>query len=374
MRLEGRAKGEGGEGKWEVGKFEVGSGEVGKSNLGETGMQDNRVAMAPGGTLILARREIQELLSLDECIEAVESGFRKQSAGKRIPPGVLSAMAPGGAFHVKTAGLQLARFYFAAKLNGNFYDNGRFGLPRIQGLIVLCDADNGSPLAVMDSTEITVIRTGAATAVAAKYLARPEAAVATICGSGVQGRIQLRSLARVRSLKRVFVVDENPTAAEAFVDELSAELAIEMTVERELGSAARRSDLIVTCTPSKRALLGLEDVRAGSFVAAVGADSEEKQELAPELLAAAKVVVDHLDQCAQIGELHHAITRGVMSRQDVHAELPQVITGERPGRGSSDEIIVFDSTGVAHQDVATAALAYEKAVAAGVGEWRRLLA
>jgi alanine dehydrogenase len=135
----------------------------------------------------------------------------------------------------------------------------------------------------------------------------------------------------------------------------------------DLALATRDSDISVTCTTSRRAILHPGDVRAGSFVAAVGADNPEKQEIEPALLAASTVVVDVLEQCATIGDLHHALDAGVMTRADVHAELGEIVAGRRPGRAADDEIIVFDSTGTALQDVAAAALVYERAVAAGRG-------
>ena len=137
--------------------------------------------MKPKGTLLLGRRDVAALLSLDECIDAVEQAFKSHAEGRSLPPAALGMHARGGGFHIKAAGLELARPYFAAKVNGNFFQNKqRFGMPNIQGVIALCDAENGYPLAVMDSIEITIIRTGAATGVAAKYLARPDATVATI--------------------------------------------------------------------------------------------------------------------------------------------------------------------------------------------------
>jgi len=233
--------------------------------------------------------------------------------------------------------------------------------------VVLCDAANGYPLAVMDSTEITVARTGAATAVAARYLARPDAAVATICGCGLQGRVQLAAVGRVLPIVKAFAFDADEAAAARFAAEQSARLGIEVVATDDLAAACRQSDVCITCTPSRRPLLGAGDVPAGAFVAAVGADGDDKQELAPELLAGARVVVDHLGQCATIGELHHALDRGVMTVEDVHAELHQVVAGRRPGRTSPAERFVFDSTGVALEDVAAAALVYARARAAGVG-------
>src|SRR5574341_102261 len=164
--------------------------------------------MKPNGTLLLTRREVSALLSLDECIAAVENAFRLHGEGKTSPPGILGIHTRDGGFHLKAGLLALDRTYFAAKTNANFPQNmARFGLPAIQGLIVLCDAENGYPLALMDSMEITILRTGAATAVAAKYLARPGARVATICGCGNQGRIQLRSLRQVLPLWEVNAFD-----------------------------------------------------------------------------------------------------------------------------------------------------------------------
>src|SRR5215475_2832509 len=151
--------------------------------------------MKPKGTLLLGRRDVAALLGLDECIAAVEQAFKTHAEGRALPPGVLGIHARDGGFHIKAAGLELARPYFAAKVNGNFFQNKqRFGLPNIQGVIVLCDAENGYPLAVMDSIEITINRTGAATGVAAKYLARAEASNVAVCGCGNQGRISLRSI------------------------------------------------------------------------------------------------------------------------------------------------------------------------------------
>lgn len=319
-------------------------------------------------TRLISRREVAGLLDVGDCIEAVEAAFRAHAEGRTIPPGVLGAAADGGGFHLKTAGLLGDRPYFVAKLNGNFERNAeRFGLPRIQGVVVLCDARNGLPLAVMDSAQITVVRTAAASAVAARHLARPGSAVATICGCGLQGRAHLEAICHVLPITSAFAHDADRQTAERFAAELSAGLGISVAAASDLERAARASDVIVTCTPSRRPLLGPDAVRPGAFVAAVGADAEDKQELAPELFARARVVVDHLDQCATIGDLHHALAAGVLGRADVHAELHEVVAGRRPGRAEDGEIFVFDSTGVALEDVAAAALVYQRAVAAGAG-------
>ena len=324
--------------------------------------------MKPDGTLLLKRHEIAALLNVEECMQAVEQAFKLYAEGKTTAPGVLGIPARDGGFHIKAGVLELGRTYFAAKTNANFPQNmRRFGLPLIQGIIVLCDGENGYPLALMDSMEITIIRTGAATGVAAKYLARTDAHVATICGCGNQGRISLRAIAKVRDLSRAYAWDIDQSQARRFADELSRELNIEVGPVDDLAAAVGESDICVTCTPSKEYFLKREYVSRGTFIAAVGADSEDKQELDPALIGSNKVVVDLLEQCASIGELHHALNHGLLTKQEVHAELGEVITGKKAGRTSEEEIITFDSTGTALQDVAAAAIVYERAVSTNMG-------
>lgn len=328
--------------------------------------------MSPPEVVLLTRRDVAELLDLDTCIAAVEQAFRLHGEGKAATPGVLGIHVPGGGggFHIKAGVLELKRPYFAAKVNANFPDNpARHGLPTIHGVIVLADAERGVPLALMDSMEITALRTGAATAVAAKHLAKRDARTATIVGCGTQSRTQLRALRAVRRLELVYAVDQDPAAARRFADEMSATLRIDVQPTTDLGAAGRASDVIVTCTSSRAPILGPSDVRpgAGTFVAAVGADNPEKQEIDPSLLATSAVVVDLLEQAATLGDLHHALTAGVLTRAGVRAELGEVVAGRKPGRQSPQETIVFDSTGMALQDVAAAAAAYERAVAGGRG-------
>jgi alanine dehydrogenase len=320
-------------------------------------------------TLLLSRRDVARLLTLSECVAAVEEAFRLHATGRALPPAILDVRAEGGGFHVKAAGLQLPRrVYFAAKMNANFPGNReRSGLPTIQGIVLLFDGQTGAPLAAMDSMEITILRTGAATAAAAKRLARGDSRVATICGCGEQGRVQLDALILAVPLQKVWAFDADAGRARRFGEERSRALSIPVEPAPDLAAAVRASDVVVTCTPSREALIADADVPPGAFLAAVGADSADKQELDPRLLTRAKVVVDSLDQCAEIGDLHHAIAAGFLSREDVHAELAEVLNGDKPGRTSADEITVFDSTGTALEDVAAAAAVYEKAAAAGRG-------
>jgi len=317
--------------------------------------------------IFLDASTVRELLSMETCITAIEEAFRLHGEGKAQQPGTLGVHAEHGTFHIKAGVLELARNYFAAKTNANFPGNvERYGLPTIQGVIALFDADRGTPLAILDSREITSLRTGAATAVAAKYLARADASTVTICGCGVQGRTQLAAVATVRTLDRVYAVDRSPENAARFAREMSNELGVRVTAEPDLAVAARASDICITCTPSRRAILGAGDINPGAFVAAVGADNPDKQELDPALLARSAVVVDILDQAVTSGDLHHAIAAGVMTREAVRAELGAVVAGKKRGRLNDEEIVIFDSTGTALQDVAAAAAVYERAIEEGV--------
>jgi ornithine cyclodeaminase/alanine dehydrogenase len=215
-------------------------------------------------------------------------------------------------------------------------------------------------VALLDSIEITIKRTGAATAVAARHLARADSRVATICGCGEQGRVQLVALRHGLDIRRVFLFDQDRAAAEAFALEIARE-GLEVDVPDTLSAATLASDVIVTCTPAREPFLGIADVRPGTFIAAIGADNPEKSEIDPALMARALVVTDSTEQCISMGDLHHAIRAGTMRQADVHAELGELVAGRRPGRTSPDEVTLFDGSGVGIQDVAASVRAYELA-------------
>lgn len=315
-------------------------------------------------TLVLSRSDVARLLRLSDCIEAVERVFRAEAVGEIHPPGVLGFHVPGGGFHIKAAGYGE---FFATKINANFPGNPlQHGLPTIQGVVALFEATQGTLLALMDSIEITAQRTAAASAVAARYLARRNAATATIVGCGVQGRFQLEAIHLVRPLQQAFAVDADRQRGELFAREMTAALGVTV-VAAELESALESSDIVVTCTTSREAFIAPPMVAPGAFIAAVGADNPEKQEIAPALMASSVVVVDNLQQCLAIGDLHHAVLSGAMHPDQVHGSLGEVIAGLQPGRRSDAEIIIFDSTGTALQDVAAAILVYERALRDGVG-------
>ncbi len=321
------------------------------------------------GTLILTRSDVARLLGIEACLEAVDLAFRHHGTEAAISPAVLELPGIGGGFHVKAGGLRLDRTFAATKINANFPGNPKErGLPTIQGIVLLSDAESGEPLAIMDSAEITALRTAAATALAARHLARADASVATIIGCGRQSRDQLRFLCHVRPIRRVFAVDREAAAAAAFASAMATELGIPVEATADLSAAARAAQICVTCTPSKTPILSRKDVTPGAFIAGVGADSPHKRELDGDLFAGTTVVVDLLAQCLAMGDLRHAIEERRLNAADVHAELGDVLSGRKRGRSRDDEIVVFDSTGMALQDVAAAAAVYGAASAAGEGQ------
>jgi len=318
--------------------------------------------MIADGTLLLSRGEVDRLLGVQDCIDAVENVFRLQGEGKVPASGILAVKTAHGGLHVKAGVLPGAKSYIVAKLNSNFPGNrAEHELPTIQGLVVLYDGENGRPLAVLDSSDITIKRTAAASAVAATHLARPNSSVATLCGCGQQAAAQLRALCAVLPFRKIYVFDLDPSAAQNFAMNLSVELHLEIEPVRDLGPALRQSDLCVTCTTANTFFVRKEDIVPGTFIAAVGADDTHKQEIDPALMASAKVVADSLEQSCSIGDTHHAIEQGLMRKEDVYAELSEIVAGRKPGRTSDDDIFVFDSTGVAIEDAVATVSVYERA-------------
>ena len=225
-------------------------------------------------TLLLTGSDVAELLSLDDCIAAVEEAFRAYGEGRLHPPGILSAHEDRGAFHIKTAAVNGR---FGAKANANF--PGNRDLPTIQGVMLLFDAEDGRILALLDSIELTILRTGAASAVAAKYLARRDSHTAMVYGAGRQGRVQLEAISRVLPIDRAYVHDVDAAKAETYAREMSDKLGFKISCDLSPVTC----DLIITCTPSKQAFL----TNPAPFIAAVGADNPLKSEISPALMKSA---------------------------------------------------------------------------------------
>lgn len=315
--------------------------------------------------LLLSWSDVASLMRPSDYLDAVEAAFRAGREGRAVSPPPMHLAGQGGAFHAKGASYEN---YVALKLNGNFPGNPeRCGLPTIQGAILLCDTRDGSLLAIIDSVEVTRHRTPAASALAARFLARKDSSVLGICGCGDQALAHVEALAEVLALRRCFAFDLVEAKALDFAREVTAMFGIDCDVAGSAHDAAIAGDVVVTCTTAKMPILEVADVKPGTFIAAVGCDSPDKSEIAPELMAASTIVVDVLDQCVAMGDLRHAVAAGMMTADKVHADLGDLVTGAVQGRWSAEEIIIFDSTGTALQDTASAALIYERAAAAGIG-------
>eukprot|EP00747_Dinoflagellata_sp_TGD_P169966 gnl/TRDRNA2_/TRDRNA2_200298_c0_seq1.p1 gnl/TRDRNA2_/TRDRNA2_200298_c0~~gnl/TRDRNA2_/TRDRNA2_200298_c0_seq1.p1 ORF type:complete len:354 (+),score=62.74 gnl/TRDRNA2_/TRDRNA2_200298_c0_seq1:41-1102(+) len=328
----------------------------------------------PEPVLLISRSEINSLMTTADYIRCVEMCTRAQASGEIYPPAASHVDAKEGEFHIKSGGIapKAGESFVAIKANGGFFGNmAKHGLPNIQGVIYLSSGDNGVPLAILDSAGITMGRTGAATAVAAQCLARPTSSVATIAGAGRQGRVQLLSLvATSLPLKRVYIYSRTAEKADALIAECKSSVpaTVELLAVREgLATALAESDVVVTCTPSRQAFIRKEDIKAGTFLAAVGADSPGKQELDPALVASARVVTDVAEQCKRVGEVQHALRAGILQEDQLGPELCQVLSGAAVGRRSPDEVVIYDSTGTALQDAAAAAEVYRRARQAGKG-------
>lgn len=326
------------------------------------------MSQGPKGTLLLTRRDVASLMTHGDYLTAAEEAFGSLAEGRIQSPLPMHLGGKDGAFHIKGASLDSNHRYVAIKLNSNFPENpARRGLPTIQGAIVLADGVDGSLLAVMDSIEITLQRTAAATALAARYFARPGSSRLSLCGCGAQGRAQLGALANILPLRQVFVWDREFGRAQCFANEMCDDRDIGIRAVTTLEEATRCSDVIVTCTTARSPFLMSGAVCDGTFIAAVGADNPEKNEIAPELMARSRIVVDVLEQCVSMGDLNHAIRAGKVTSADVYAELGDIVTGKKPARTGDSDIIIFDSTGSAAQDVTAAVQIYHHAGQRGVG-------
>jgi alanine dehydrogenase len=317
---------------------------------------------------ILGRREIVALMPLRDYVVAAEAAFRAYASGVAEVPDPMHIRCTNGGLHAKGAGVSLdGRDYVAVKANANFPGNGARALPTIQGAILLFDGEQGSLLAIMDSIEITARRTAATSVLAARFLAAADVRHIAILGCGEQGRAQLAAFADAMSPSRVLVYDTDARRADAFAREMREALRLDVVRVREVRDATRASEVIVTATSARAPFLSRDMVRAGAFVAAVGADNPDKSEIAPDLFASATIVVDSLAQCAVMGDLHHALAAGAVKLVDVHSELGELVVGRKAGRTREEEIVLFDSTGVGVLDAVAAVYVYRRACACDAG-------
>lgn len=322
--------------------------------------------------LVLTKEEIQSLLTLEDCISAVEEGFRAFNAGKAVVPFPVALLVPdhNGDIHIKPGYIKGSDTY-TIKIASGFYDNPKLGLPSSHGMLLVFDARTGDPLCIeVDRCLITDLRTAAAGAVAAKVLARKDIGTVTVMGTGTQARCQMEALSKVRKFTELRVWGRTRAHADSYVADMTKILEANIVSFESAEEAVRGSDVIVTTTMSSAPIVKASWLSKGVHITAMGSDSPEKQELETEVLRLAdKYVCDSIRQCAELGELHHAIKDGSMKEADVHGELGEILLGRKPGRERDDEITVCDLTGIAVQDVVSAQLVYERALAKKIGRY-----
>ena len=311
---------------------------------------------------IIDAARILGCVDMGEAIAAVEQAFLALAAGEIGEPVSVGVAVRDGSFHVKACAASApdgARI-FVAKVNSNFPGNGGGrGLPTIQGVVAVFDTQTGALRALMDSPAITNLRTAATTAVAIRHLAREGSRVATLVGCGALGRFHLQALARC-GIVRAHILDVDTPRASALAAWAREGLDMDCHATNDLRMATLASDVVVTCTPSRVPILAAGDVRPGTFIAAVGADNETKSEIAASLLQQARIVTDRTLQCRKAGDLRNAMP----NEAHVCGELADVVARRVP-RTAGDEIVIFDSTGLAVEDLALCALVLEKAGRAG---------
>ncbi len=320
---------------------------------------------------ILTESDLHKLVTLDmEAINCVEDAFRALATKPVAMPPILRLDIPEfrGEVDVKTAyvpGIDS----FAIKISPGFFDNPKLGLPSVNGLMVLFSSRTGLVEALLlDNGYLTDVRTAAAGAVAAKYLAREDARVATVFGAGVQAGLQLEALKLVRPIEEARIWARDLQKAGAKAAELTGVLGIPVTAIADPRNACARADVIITTTPSETPLVMAGWLEPGQHVTAMGSDAEHKNELEPASLARADLyVADSLSQTRRLGELHHAIAAGIVSADQGFAQLGQLVAGLEPGRGNAAAITIADLTGTGVQDTAIATLARQRATAAGAG-------
>lgn len=311
-------------------------------------------------TLLLTASNIKNILDMKDVLESVESAFREYGMGKTImPPKLyLELQKFNGDFRAMpayvsgSAGLKWVSVYPG---------NPGKGLPTVMAMIIYSDPETGFPFAIMDGTQITSYRTGAGGGVAAKYLARPDSRTLGLIGAGVQARTQLLAVSNYFNFENIYVW--SPVADE--IEKFKGYFPDLPISGAEIDEAAG-CDIVCTTTPVRDYIVKKKWIKEGAHINAIGADAPGKQELEPQILKDAKVVVDDIAQATHSGEVNVSIKRGLFSESDIYATLGEIVTGTKRGRVAK-EITVFDSTGLAIQDISTARMLYEKAKREGVG-------
>jgi len=311
-------------------------------------------------TLLLGKRQVEELLDMDEVLEAVENAFRLKAQGKAIMPPKIYLELPefNGDFRAMPAYIDGAA---GMKWVSVYPDNQRYHLPAVMATIILCDPHTSYPLAIMDGTYITSMRTGAAGGIAVKYLARKDSTVIGMVGAGEQAETQLLAISRVLpKIKEVKAFSRREETRQRFAEKMAAKLELNVHPVDSVEAAAE-ADIVVTTTYATGPVVKKHQIKPGTHINAIGADAQGKQELEAELLQAAKIVIDDFEQACHSGEINVPLSQGQLKVEDIYGTLGEVAAGMKKGRENDEEITIFDSTGLAIQDIVCAKLVYQKA-------------
>ncbi|MFN3383784.1 MAG: alanine dehydrogenase [Archaeoglobaceae archaeon] len=311
-------------------------------------------------TLILTRKEIESLVTMEEAIKAVEEAFRLYAISKALMPPKVYLTLEEGDFRAMPSALM---GYAGVKWVNSHPKNPEKGFPTVMAVYVLSDPSNGFPLAVMDATFLTSLRTGAGGGVAMKYLARKDSKVFGFIGCGKQATFQFLAVKELFEPETIKAFDVNKKAGEKF-KEFCEKNGFDCKLTE--ASEACDCDVLITSTPSTKPVVKNAWIKEGVHINAIGADAPGKQELEIEILKRAKIVVDDLEQALHGGEVNVAHSTGIIRREDVYATLGEIVAGIKKGR-EGNEITIFDSTGLAIQDIAVAKIAYEKAMEERIG-------
>lgn len=318
--------------------------------------------------LLLSRKEVEQALSTRDIIKAVEDSYREVGQGTAVlPPRLRIDMERYNGNILIMPAYLTGMDALGTKLVTTHLDNSKFNLPTVIGTIILNDPKTGIPVAILDGTYITAMRTGAAGAVAAKYLSREDTSTVTIVGTGVQGRSQLIALCEVRRIERVFAFDIDRKRCEEYVDEMRKRINAEIAKTDDLQKAVRMSDIVVTATPSSDPIIKGEWIAEGCHVNGIGSHSPDARELDENVITkASKIVLDTWD-ATKVGDISYPISKGLFREEDIYSDIGTIVAGKKPGRTSAQEITVFKSVGTAVADVSTAFRAYQLAKERGIG-------
>lgn len=304
---------------------------------------------------------------MSSVMQVVEQAFRQHGFGRvQMPPkSYLYYTAYNGDLRTMPAYLEEENIT-GVKIVNVHPGNPARGLPTVMALIVLISPETGAPIAVMDGTYLTDVRTGAAGGIAAKYLARKDSKVIGLVGAGNQAKTQLEALCEIFEPGLVRVTSRTKESSEQLIREMAGITPCEIHYEDSIEKVCD-CDILVTATPTRKPIVKAQWIKEGTHINAIGADAIGKEELDPELLIRSKIIVDDMVQALHSGEVNVPLSKHYISENDIHAQLGEVIVGLKPGRTSEEEITIFDSTGLAIQDVASAHLVYERAVSNGLG-------